>query len=231
MTISLSCLGLTKQYGTGPLANTVLKGIDLEIQSGELTLLMGPSGCGKSTLLAALSGLSSPTSGSVVALGRNLHLMTETQCEQFRLENCGFIFQGYNLFSSLVARDQVAYPLKYQGISSKEAYRTADVRLAQVGLEKQKNQYPDTLSGGQKQRVSIARALAKNPRLIFADEPTSALDGASGQTVIELLRKEATDSGATVFCVTHDPRLMSHGQRVLTIDDGVIVGDDTQIKR
>lgn len=225
MTASIFCSGLTKQYGTGSIANVVLKGIDLEIKAGELALLMGPSGCGKSTLLSALSGLSKPTSGSVVAMGQSLHLMTEPQCEQFRLEYCGFIFQGFNLFSSLKAIDQVAYPLKYSGLSSQEAYDIAEMRLAQVGLAKQQNQYPETLSGGQKQRVSIARALAKNPRLIFADEPTSALDGTSGQTVIELLRKEATLSGATVFCVTHDPRLMRHGHRVLTIEDGVIVND------
>ena len=225
MTSAITCSDLTKQYGAGTLINTVLKEINLEIHSGELTLLMGPSGCGKSTLLATLSGLSKPTSGSVTAMGRSLHLMTEDQCEQFRLEYCGFIFQGFNLFSSLKAVDQVAYPLKYSGVHNREAYKRAEARLAQVGLAKQMNQFPETLSGGQKQRVSIARALAKNPLLIFADEPTSALDAGSGQNVIELLRNEATQSGATVFCVTHDPRLVSHGHRVLTIDDGVIVSD------
>jgi len=225
MTTSISCTELTKDYGEGRLTNRVLKGIDLEILSGELTLLMGPSGCGKSTLLAALSGLSRPTSGSVVSMGKDLHSMSDQESERFRLAHCGFVFQGFNLFSSLNAVDQVAFPLKYSEISTEEAYRRARVRLEQVGLSHRSTQYPETLSGGEKQRVAIARALAKRPRLIFADEPTSALDSTNGQMVIELLREEATRSGATIFCVTHDQRLRDKADRVLMIDDGRIVQD------
>lgn len=225
MTTGITCHDLAKEYGDGLHTNRVLKGINLEIRSGELTLVMGPSGCGKSTLLAALSGLSRPTSGSIISLGKKLHSMSERESERFRLENCGFVFQGFNLFSSLTAVDQVAFPLKFSDIPSEEAYRRAMSRLEQVGLADQAKQYPETLSGGEKQRVAIARALAKEPRLIFADEPTSALDSTNGQTVIELLRNEATQSGSMVFCVTHDQRLLNNADRVLTIDDGKIVED------
>lgn len=223
---SITCEGLTKDYSDGTSTNHVLKGIDLEIHPGELTLLMGPSGCGKSTLLAILSGLSRPTSGSVNSLGQDLHLMDERQNERFRLKNCGFIFQGFNLFLSLTAQEQVAFPLQYVGLSSAECEHRATTRLEQVGLDHRATQYPETLSGGEKQRVAIARALAKEPRLIFADEPTSALDSTNGQRVIELLRDEATHSGATVFCVTHDRRLRDMADRVLMIDDGIIVKDE-----
>lgn len=225
MTPSITCRSVTKNYVDGDRINYVLKDINLEVRPGELTLVMGPSGCGKSTLLATLSGLTRPTSGSVNSLGNELHDMNERQSEQFRLKNCGFIFQGFNLFSSLTAVEQVAFPLKYAGVCPKEGYRLAKRRLEEVGLSDRLTQYPDTLSGGEKQRVAIARALAKKPRLIFADEPTSALDSKNGQTAIKLLRDEASQNGATVFCVTHDLRLQGMADRILKIDDGRIVED------
>jgi putative ABC transport system ATP-binding protein len=136
------------------------------------------------------------------------------------------VFQGFNLFPALTAEEQVALPLTYQGLKSAEARRRAVEALAAVGLEARRHLRPLELSGGEKQRVAIARALAKQPQLIFADEPTSALDSANGQTVVRLLHEAARSRGAAVLCVTHDPRLLEHADRVVSLEDGQIRSDD-----
>jgi len=186
---------------------------------------MGPSGSGKSTLVASLSGLLKPDEGAVRALGQALWDLRPAKIDRFRLEHCGFIFQGFNLFPSLTALQQVEIVLKYQGVSKGEARRRSADALTEVGLESRMNQRPSELSGGEKQRVAIARALAKNPKLLFADEPTSALDGENGQVVIKLLQRAAKSHGAAVICVTHDPRLEAYADRVIHIEDGRILDD------
>lgn len=220
--LAIDARGLTKSFGKGAARVEILKGIDLQIESGEIALVMGPSGSGKSTLLAAVSGLMKPDSGSVVALGTDIWSMGRGKIDKFRLHNCGFIFQGFNLFPALTASQQIEALLKFVGIRSAERKRTAREMLEAVGLGHRVNYRPEKLSGGEKQRVAIARALAKRPRLVFADEPTSALDGENGQLAMDLLRKAAKEQGATVLCVTHDVRLARYADRIITIEDGLI---------
>jgi putative ABC transport system ATP-binding protein len=220
--LAIDARGLTKAFGRGVQRTEILKGVDLQVEEGEIALVMGPSGSGKSTLLAAVSGLMKPDAGSVTALGQSLWEMPRGRIDRFRLRNCGFIFQGFNLFAALTARQQIEQVLKYCGLKVRDRRAAAKAALEDVGLGHRLNNRPDKLSGGEKQRVAIARALAKRPRLIFADEPTSALDSENGQIVMELLRRSAKEHGATVLCVTHDLRLAQFADRIITIEDGRI---------
>ena len=225
-TVALTATGIVKRFKTGRTYVEVLKGVNFDARHGDVTMVMGPSGSGKSTLVAALSGLLKPDEGKVEALeSRDLWKMPPGRIDKFRLDHCGFIFQGFNLFPALTAKQQVMTALHYQGVSRGEADRRAQLALEEVGMGPKVNQRPSELSGGEKQRVAIARALAKNPDLIFADEPTSALDGENGQIVIRLLRRAATEHGAAVICVTHDPRLEAYADRVIHIEDGRILDD------
>lgn len=223
MNYAIEAKGLTKSFKSGKLRAQVLKGVDLTVKEGEIALVMGPSGSGKSTLLATISGLSRPDEGSVSALGQDLWKMRNGAIDRFRLDHCGFIFQGFNLFGALDARKQVQTVLRYAGLSGREARKVAEESLDEVGLGNRMKQRPSELSGGEKQRVAIARALAKKPKLIFADEPTSALDGENGQNVMSLLRRSAKNHGASVLCVTHDIRLAVFADRIITIEDGLII--------
>ena len=224
-TAALVARGLHKGFKVGRGRTEVLKGIDFDARHGDVTMVMGPSGSGKSTLIASLSGLLRPDTGDVQALGQTLWTLSNGRIDRFRLDHCGFIFQGFNLFSALTALEQVTTVLKYKGFSPGDARARARASLEEVGLGHRLNQRPSELSGGEKQRVAIARALAKDPQLLFADEPTSALDGENGQVVIRLLRRAATEHGAAVICVTHDPRLESWADRVIHIEDGRILDD------
>jgi putative ABC transport system ATP-binding protein len=215
--------GLVKTFRTGKLETQVLKGVDFSAHHGELTMVMGPSGSGKSTLVAALSGLLRPDGGKVTAMGQDLWTLSPGKIDKFRLDHCGFIFQGFNLFAALTALQQVTIVLKYKGFDPKAARAKAEEALAEVGLSNRLNQRPAELSGGEKQRVAIARAISKQPQLLFADEPTSALDGENGQVVIRLLQRAAKEHGAAVICVTHDPRLEDYADRVIHIEDGLII--------
>jgi putative ABC transport system ATP-binding protein len=223
--VALEARGLVKSFKSGRTRLQILKTVDFSANHGELTMVMGPSGSGKSTLVAALSGLLRPDAGQVTALGKDLWTMPAGKIDRFRLDHCGFIFQGFNLFASLTALQQVTTVLKYTGLSPGEAKRKAAESLCEVGLEHRLHQRPSSLSGGEKQRVAIARALAKEPQLLFADEPTSALDGENGQVVIRLLQRAAKSHGAAVICVTHDPRLEAYADRIVHIDDGIITSE------
>jgi putative ABC transport system ATP-binding protein len=223
---AIAAHGLTKRFKTGRTHIEVLKQVDFDARHGDVTMVMGPSGSGKSTLIACLSGLLKPDSGAVTAMGEELWSYRPGKIDRFRLDHCGFIFQGFNLFSSLNALDQVALILKYKGFSRSEARRRAEIALDEVGLTNRIRQRPSEMSGGEKQRVAIARALAKEPQLLFADEPTSALDGENGQVVIKLLQRAAKSFGAAVVCVTHDPRLEAYADRIIHIEDGRILSDE-----
>lgn len=225
MDIALLADNLSKAFVSGAVRTEVLRGLSVEVAAGELTLVSGPSGCGKSTLLAILSALLRPDGGRAVALGQDLARLSARERERFRLRHTGFVFQGFNLFPALDAIEQVALPLGYLGISDAEARRRAVAALEEVGLASRMRLKPAELSGGEKQRVAIARALAKEPQLVFADEPTSALDAANGQIVIDTLHRIARAHKATVLCVSHDPRLISHADRVLAMEDGRILSD------
>jgi putative ABC transport system ATP-binding protein len=216
---------LAKAYTSGTLRTSVLDGLALSLGERELTLVLGPSGSGKSTLLALLSGLLKPDRGRVVALGEDLWRLSRTGLEKFRLHHTGFVFQGFNLFPALSAIEQVMLPLDYLGLDRNTAYNRARAALEEVGLGERVQLKPIEMSGGEKQRVAIARALAKKPRLLFADEPTSALDTANGKVVIDSLHRVARTYGATVVCVSHDHRLVTSADRVITIQDGRILSD------
>ena len=223
--LALQAKGLAKGYKIGKTRQQVLKNVDFTAYHGQVTMVMGPSGSGKSTLIAALSGLMMPDEGEVMALGENLWKKKRAKVDKFRLDHCGFIFQGFNLFPSLNATQQVEQVLKYQKVKKDEAHRRAIDVLTAVGLSHRLKQMPSELSGGEKQRVAIARALSKMPALIFADEPTSALDSVSGQVVIKLLHQAAKERGAAVVVVTHDPRLEAYADRVIHMEDGKILSD------
>ncbi|HEY2049478.1 MAG TPA: ABC transporter ATP-binding protein [Caulobacteraceae bacterium] len=223
ISMALTARGLVKRFRTGRNTVEVLKGVDFSARHGQVTMVMGPSGSGKSTLIAALSGLLRPDEGSVSALGEDLWKGSSGRIDRFRLQHCGFIFQGFNLFPALTALEQVTLVLRHQGRSRREARRIAEEALDEVGLKPRMRQRPGELSGGEKQRVAIARAIAKRPALLFADEPTSALDGENGQIVIRLLRRAAVEHQAAVVCVTHDTRLEAFADRVVHMEDGRIL--------
>jgi putative ABC transport system ATP-binding protein len=219
---ALAATSLTKRFRSGRGFVEVLRGVDFEAMHGEVTMVMGPSGSGKSTLIATLSGLMKPDGGQVMALGEDLWSRRPGKIDRFRLDHCGFVFQGFNLFPALTALQQVTTVLKYKGVPKRTARAMAEEALIEVGLDKRMHQRPDALSGGEKQRVAIARALAKRPTLLFADEPTSSLDGENGQIVTRLLRRAAKEHGAAVICVTHDPRLEAFADRIVHLEDGRI---------
>ncbi|MGH7027900.1 ABC transporter ATP-binding protein [Brevundimonas sp.] len=227
---AIEAKGLVKRFKSGKNYVEVLKGVNFDARHGDLTMVMGPSGSGKSTLIAALSGLLKPEEGRVDALDMDdMWSFSSGKIDKFRLDHCGFIFQGFNLFPALSALQQVTTVLKFQGLTPDQARKRATLALEEVGLGHRLHQRPAALSGGEKQRVAIARALAKDPQILFADEPTSALDGENGQVVIKLLRRAATEHGAAVVCVTHDPRLEAWADRVIHIEDGVIIDDQRRI--
>lgn len=220
---ALAGTDLFRSFGSGETRSYALKGVSAEFEPGELNLLMGPSGSGKSTLLAVLSGLLRPDTGVVAALGRDVWAMGEDEMERFRLRHCSYIFQGYNLFPALTAREQLEIVLKWgEGCPAREARARADRVLGQLGLSKKAHLRPAEMSGGEKQRVAIGRALVKNPSFVFADEPTSALDWENGQQVIHLLTETARERGAMVLVVTHDPRLTPYADRVFELADGTL---------
>ncbi|WP_298127890.1 ABC transporter ATP-binding protein [Brevundimonas sp.] len=227
---AIEAKGLRKRFKTGRTFIEVLKGVDFDARHGDLTMVMGPSGSGKSTLIAALSGLLRPEEGRVDALDvDDLWKLSSGRIDKFRLDHCGFIFQGFNLFPALTALQQVETVLRFQGLSDGDARKRAKAALEEVGLGPRLHQRPSSLSGGEKQRVAIARALAKDPQILFADEPTSALDGENGQIVIKLLRRAASEHGAAVICVTHDPRLEAWADRVIKLEDGIIIDDQRRV--
>src|SRR5438876_10409057 len=184
---------------------------------------MGPSVSCKSTLLAAISGLLRPDHGQVLALGKDLWRISDGERQAFRLKFCGFIFQGYNLFPALTARQQLEMVLRWgEGVSRREARSRALELLDRLGLAKKAHLRPAQLSGGEKQRVAIGRALIKKPALCFADEPTSALDWAHGEQVMELMSAAAHDHEATILVVAHDPRLVPYADQVFQLEDGCL---------
>src|SRR5204862_1196754 len=220
---SLRAVQLVRTFGDGAQRRVALDDVSMDLYPGQLALLMGPSGSGKSTLLAVLSGLLHPDSGTVHALDNDLWRMSEPQRENFRLNYCGFIFQGYNLFPALTARQQLEMILRWgKGMSKGDARRRADDMLDLLGLGKKAHLRPAQLSGGEKQRVAIGRALIKEPTFCFADEPTSALDWKHGEQVVDLLRTAAHDRGATILVVAHDARMIPHCDRVLHLEDGML---------
>jgi putative ABC transport system ATP-binding protein len=211
---------LSKLYREGTTQLRALFDVDLDIHAGQLTLLMGPSGSGKTTLLSLLGCILRPSAGQLELLGENVTALPERELPRIRRDALGFVFQGFNLFPTLTAAENVALALDLRGVRGQPARRRAEELLLEVGLHDRKTAFPADLSGGQKQRVAIARALAGDPPILLADEPTAALDSTSGRAVIELLQRLAHHHGRAVVMVTHDPRVLSYGDRILHLEDG-----------
>jgi len=200
-----------------------LVNVNLDVQGGEMMMLIGPSGSGKTTLLSIMGCILRPTSGSVRIGGREVTSLTEKELPRVRLDHVGFIFQSFNLFHALTAGENIELALDLKGIKGRKARLRASQLLADVDLADKYRAHPADLSGGEKQRVAIARALAGEPDIILADEPTAALDSHSGRTVIELLRGLARQRDRAVVIVTHDPRTLESADRIVHIEDGRIL--------
>src|SRR5215813_11909959 len=220
---AVQCRGIEKAFGNGGGKVLALRGVDLDVRYGEMTLLVGPSGCGKTTLLSVIAGLLNSTSGEVTVLGKEIERLPGSESILFRRKNLGFVFQQYNLLPALTAAENAAVPLLAAGVSRKRAVDQASALLSELGLKARLRSLPSQLSGGQQQRVALARALVHEPRLIVCDEPTSALDHETGHAVMDLLTKVAVRDDRAVIVVTHDSRVFQFADRIAHMDDGRIV--------
>ena len=216
------CKNVSKTFGDGDSKIYALRGVDLSVAPGAISLLVGPSGCGKTTLISIIAGLLDPTEGEVHVLGQRLDTMKSRHLVPFRGDNIGFVFQQYNLLPALTAAENAAVPLLVAGWRRSAAIRKAREALESVGLGDRANNLPSQLSGGQQQRVAIARALVHEPRLLVCDEPTAALDAKSGQNVMELFSRVAVQPDRAVIVVTHDNRVFHFGQQIIHMSDGQI---------
>ncbi|WP_454598327.1 ABC transporter ATP-binding protein [Qipengyuania sp. SM2507] len=224
---AISTRAVTRDFKAGQQTITVLHGIDLDVQAGELTYLVGESGSGKTTLISIMCGILWPTQGEVEVFGTDIYNLTDTQLVEFRLNNIGFIFQQYNLIPSIDAASNAAVPLIAQGMDRLEARERAVAMMEKLNIGDQVDKLPNQLSGGQQQRVAIARALVHEPRLVVCDEPTAALDARSGRRVMDLLREVAVAEDRACIIVTHDNRVFDLADRILVLEDGRITHDGT----
>lgn len=213
---------LVKTFQEGEVVTHVLKGINLTINTGEFVAIMGRSGAGKSTLLYQVSLLDHPSSGGVIIDEVEVTALSTTERTQYRLNNLGYVFQDYALIPELTAKENVALPLLMQGMPKEKAYKKALEVLASIGLADRANNLPSKLSGGQQQRVSIARAVAHDPKILFADEPTANLDSESGQMVMNLFQ-ELHKKGQTIVMVTHEEEYGKLADRIVRLSDGQVV--------
>lgn len=228
--IAVKCHHLIKTYGHGNNEITALRGIDLEVKTGEMMMLAGPSGCGKTTLISVIAGILDQDSGECEIYGHFFSQMSKAEKIAFRAKNIGFVFQSFNLFPTLTAAENVSIPLIISGVDHEEAAERGAELLAQMGLADRALAYPQELSGGQQQRIAIARALIHNPRLIVCDEPTSALDGETGHKIMELIKKIASDKERALIVVTHDARIFQFADRIAKMEDGHIIKIVTSYK-
>ncbi len=222
-TPAIICRDVTKSYITEKTVTPALRGINLEVNEGELFMLVGPSGCGKTSLISVIAGILNHDGGQCLIFGRDPNEMSEDERTAYRGKSVGFVFQSYNLIPTLTTTENVSIPLLLNGWNRPDANRRAEEMLAKVGLKNKSKSLPSELSGGQQQRVAIARALVHNPRLIVCDEPTSALDHTTGGEIMELFRQEALNGNRTLVIVTHDSRIFRFADRIGVMDDGQIV--------
>ncbi|MGV9296618.1 ABC transporter ATP-binding protein [Amycolatopsis sp. NPDC003676] len=222
----VSLRSVRKTYGSGAGEVTALRDLTVQFGRGSFTAVMGPSGAGKSTFLHCAAGLDRPTSGTVLLGGTDLAGLDETALTVLRRERVGFVFQAYNLLTSLTVADNISLPMRMAGLTPDRAWLEEVVWW--VGLADRLDRRPAQLSGGQQQRVAIARALAPRPEVVFADEPTGALDTSTGRQVLELLRKLVDETGQTVIMVTHDPVAASYAHRVVFLADGALADEMTE---
>ena len=221
--LAVAASGLVRRYGEGDSAVEAVRGVSLDVPSGQFAAIMGPSGSGKSTLMHLLAGLDSPTEGAVEIGGHDITRMSDKQLTLLRRKHIGFVFQAYNLVPTLTAEENVTLPLAIAGRRNENGW--VDDVMERVGLGDRRSHRPAALSGGQQQRVAVARALVAEPTVLFADEPTGNLDSRTSTEVLELLRDAVSAYGQTTVMVTHDPRAAAMADRVLFLADGGVVSD------
>src|SRR6266536_5742867 len=219
----LSASDLTRRYGEGDTAVDALRGVSLDVPKGQLTAVMGPSGSGKSTLMHILAGLDKPTSGEVTIAGTEISKLSDSDLTKLRRRNIGFIFQFFNLLPMLTAEENILLPLSIAGVKPDREW--VDQLIDRMGLTNRRAHRPSELSGGQQQRVAIGRALVSRPTIVFADEPTGNLDSNTSDEILTLLRDSVDAYGQTTVMVTHDPRAAAIADRILFLDDGLVVRD------
>jgi putative ABC transport system ATP-binding protein len=220
--VAIQVNNVTKIFGNAPTEFKALSDVSLLLPTGELILIEGPSGCGKTTLLSIIAGILSPTSGEVTVLGQQWTGRSDAERARFRRNHLGFIFQQYHLLPALTAEENVAVPLLAQGLDRTKALKRAFHLLERIDMRLHAAKLPKQLSGGQQQRVAIARALVHEPGLVIADEPTAALDSNTGRQVMDLIKTVAVQSGRAVIVVTHDSRIHSYANRIISMEDGRI---------
>lgn len=219
--------GVTKVYNPNTIPVHALRGVDLEIGEGEFTALVGPSGSGKTTLLNAIGGLDAPTDGSIIVNNQDIAKLSDGEMVEFRKQNIGFVFQAYNLIPVLTAKENVEFVMLLQGKSQEERDARVKELLKAVGLEEQIDRRPAQLSGGQQQRVAVARALASKPMFVLADEPTANLDSKSTADLLDIMAKLNKEENITFLFSTHDQRVIDRARRIVSLDDGRVVSDET----
>lgn len=217
--------GVSRIYKMGKESLSVLNNVNLTINKGEFVGIVGPSGSGKSTLMNLIGCLDKPSCGTISINGENISTFKDNKMSKFRNKEIGFVFQSFNLESTLTALENVMLPLMFAGISTKERKKLATKALNAVGLGDRLNHKPTEMSGGQRQRVSIARALVNKPNIILADEPTGNLDTKTGHTIMNLLG-DLNKQGYTIIMVTHNPEDAAKAKRIIKIRDGVIEGEE-----
>lgn len=222
--------GVTKSFGEGHTKIPVLKGVDFDVASGEVLLLVGPSGSGKTTLLSVIAGILESDGGDVRVLGETIQELSALAKTNFRRDHLGFIFQQYNLLPTLTAVENAAVPLFIQGVSRSEATGRAEEVLKTMGMGERLMTLPPKLSGGEQQRVAIARALVAEPQLLLCDEPTASLDGETGHRIVEQLCAVGKHPDRAVIIVTHDSRIFEFGDRIVHMEDGRI-GNIQQVRK
>ena len=222
----IECKNITKTYKNGEAETNVLKGITFTINDGEYVAIMGPSGSGKSTLMHILGALDSPTSGTYFLDGRDVSKLSDDELADVRKNKIGFVFQSFNLLSRATVMRNVTLPLLYSEIPKQEREKLAKDALTSAGLEEGRwNHLSNQLSGGQMQRVAIARALVNNPSIIFADEPTGNLDSKTGEIVLDTFQKLNEHHAHTIVLITHERYVAEHADRIIHIQDGLIIED------
>lgn len=220
--VTIECKKITKSFGQGDIRVETLKGVDLVAHEREMIMLMGPSGSGKTTLISIIGGILQQDSGECLVLGTAINSLQGEAKTKFRGRSIGFMFQYFSLVPTLNAIENVSIPLMLNGYDRQEIMDRSSTLLQKMGLEAHRYRVPSELSGGEQQRVAIARACIHKPPIILCDEPTSFLDHERGEKIMGLLQEIKNENNCTIIVVTHDPRILHHADRILTIEDGMI---------